>query len=97
MNNPHFNDEYDHTNDDGYLEELLDSEHIPQEWLDEEDEYWAGRELDSADPDEYDSVEGSENDEPADSLDRYDEDWDWDGNDTPIGLEYDGYNDPEDY
>ena len=94
----HFNDEHDHTNDDGYLDELLDS-HIPQEWLDDEEAYWSEDGLDTSDPDEYDPVDEDEdeNTEPADNLDRYDEDFDWDGDDTPIGLEYDGYNDPEDY
>lgn len=90
----HFNDEIDHTNDDGYLDDLLDSSDIPQEWLDEEEEYWSETELDPADEDEYDPVD--EGEEAADSLDRYDEDFDWDG-DTPIGLEYDGYNDPDNY
>lgn len=94
MNTQHFNDDHDFTNDDGYLDDLLDSSDIPQEWLDEEEEYWSETELDPSDPDEYDAVD--EGDEPADSLDRYDEDFDWDG-DTPIGLEYDGYNDPDNY
>lgn len=89
----HFNDEIDHTNDDGYLDDLLDSSDIPQEWLDEEEEYWSEDTLDPSDPDEYDPVD--EGEEAADSLDRYDEDFDWD--DTPIGLEYDGYNDPDNY
>ena len=90
----HFNDEIDYTNDDGYLDDLLDSSDIPQEWLDEEEEYWSEDTLDPSDPDEYDPVD--EGEEAADSLDRYDEDFDWDG-DTPIGLEYDGYNDPDNY
>ena len=94
----HFNDDHDFTNDDGYLDELLDS-HIPQEWLDDEEAYWSEDGLDPSDPDEYDPVDEDEdeNTEPADNLYRYDEDFDWDGDDTPIGLEYDGYNDPEDY
>ena len=95
MNKQHFNDDHDFTNDDGFYE-LLDGSDIPQEWLDEEEEYFSERELDPADEDEYDSVDGSDNDEPADHLDRYDEDFDWDG-DTPIGLEYDGYNDADNY
>ena len=90
----HFNDDHDFTNDDGYLDDLLDSSDIPQEWLDEEEEYWSEDTLDPSDPDEYDPVD--EGEEAADSLDRYDEDFDWDG-DTPIGLEYDGYNDPDNY
>jgi len=94
MNKQHFNDDHDFTNDDGYFDSLLDDVNIPQEWLDEEEEYFSERELDPADEDEYDPVD--EGEEAADSLDRYDEDFDWDG-DTPIGLEYDGYNDPDNY
>lgn len=98
MRNPmNFNDDIDHTNEDGYLDELLDSSNTRQEWLDEEEAYWSEDELDSADEDNYDPVDGSDNDESADSLDRYDEDFDWDGDETPIGLEYDGYNDPDNY
>ena len=37
-----------------------------------------------------------EDGEPADHLDRYEEDFDWD-DETPIGLEYDGYNDADNY
>jgi hypothetical protein len=94
MSKQHFNDDHDFTNDDGYLDGLLDDMDIPQEWLDEEEEYFSERELDPANEDEYDAVD--EGEEAADSLDRYDEDFDWDG-DTPIGLEYDGYNDPDNY
>ncbi len=96
MNTKHFNDDHDFTNDDGYLDDLLDSTDIPQEWLDEEEEYWSERELDPADEDEYDTVEGNDNDEGVDSIDRYDEDFDWD-DETPIGLEYDTYNDADNY
>lgn len=92
-----FNDDIDHTNDDGYLDELLENSDIRQEWLDEEEAYWSESELDPADEDNYDGVEESDNDESADSLDRYDEDFDWDGDETPIGLDYDGYNDAENY
>jgi hypothetical protein len=87
MSNPkHFNDEHDFTNDDGY--------DIRDEWLNEEEEYWSERELDAADPDNYDGVD--EGDETADTLDRYDEDFDWD-DETPVALDYDGYNDPDNY
>ena len=89
----HFNDDHDFTNDDGYLDSLLDSTDIPQEWLDEEEAYWSEQELDPSDEDEYDPVD--EGDEPADTIDRYDEDFDWgDEGDTPV---YDGYNDPDNY
>ena len=94
----HFNDDHDYTNDDGYLDDLLDSSDIPQEWLDEEEEYWSEDTLDPSDPDEYDAVDEGDNSEAADTLDRYDEDFDWDGEgETPIGLDYDGYNDPDNY
>ena len=96
MSKQHFNDEHDFTNDDGYLDGLLDDMDIPQAWLDEEEEYFSEMELDPADEDEYDPVDEGDNSEAADHLDRYDEDFDWDG-DTPIGLEYDGYNDPDNY
>ena len=91
MSNPmHFNDEYDWTNDDGHptLDEYV---HIPQEWLDEEDEYWSEATLDPGDEDNYDPVDDSENSEAADEWG--DEDCD----ETPIGLDYDGYNDPDNY
>jgi hypothetical protein len=88
----HFNDEQDFINDDGYSD-------IRDEWLDEEEAYWSEATLDPADPDEYDPVDDGDNSEAADSLDRYDEDFDWDGEDceTPIGLDYDGYNDSDNY
>jgi hypothetical protein len=88
----HFNYEQDFINDDGYSD-------IRDEWLDEEATYWSEVELDPADPDEYDPVDESDNSEAADTIDRYDEDWDWDGEDseTPIGLDYDGYNDADNY
>jgi hypothetical protein len=88
----HFNDEQDFINDDGYSD-------IRDEWLDEEEAYWSEVELDPADPDEYDPVDDGDNSEAADSLDSTDEDWDWDGEDceTPIGLDYDGYNDPDNF
>ena len=92
----HFNDDHDFTNDDGYLDGLLDDVDIPQAWLDEEEEYWSETELDPADTDNYDPVDEGDNSEASDSLDRYDEDFDWD-DETPIGLEYDGYNDPDNY
>jgi len=72
-----------------------DYPYIPDEWLDEEEAYWSEQELDPADSNEYDPVDEGDNSEAADHLDRYDEDFDWD--DTPIGLEYDGYNDPDNY
>ena len=90
MSNPkHFNDEYDFTNDDGYS--MLDDVGVPQEWLDEEDEYWSEDTLDPADEDNYDPVDDGENSEAADEWDG--EDWD----ETPIGLDYDGYNDADNY
>ena len=92
----HFNDEHDFTNDDGYLDDLLDSSDIREEWLDEEEEYFSERELDPADTGNYDPVDEGDNSEASDSLDRYDEDFDWD-DETPIGLEYDTYNDPDNY
>ena len=96
----HFNDEHDHTNDDGYLDELLDSSDIPQEWLDEEEEYWSEDTLDPSDEDEYDPVDDGDNSEASDNLDRYDEDFDWDGDDEfdrdlPAG--YNDWNDSENY
>ena len=98
MSKQHYDDDHDFTNDDGYLDDLLDSTHIPQEWLDEEEEYWSDQELDPADEDEYDAVDEGDNSEAADSLDRYDEDFDWDDEgETPIGLDYDRYNDPDNY
>lgn len=88
----HFNDEQDFINDDGYSD-------IRDEWLDEEEAYWSESTLDPADPDEYDPVDDGDNSEAADSIDRYDDDFDWDDEDceTPIGLDYDGYNDGENY
>lgn len=100
MSNPkHFNDEHDFTNDDGYLDDLLDSSDIRQEWLDEEEEYWSENNLDPADEDNYDGVEGSENDESADTLDRYDEDFDWDDeeSDRDLPAGYNDWNDSENY
>ena len=95
MKNPqHFNDEFDDTNDDGYYH-YSEGSTIPQEWLDEEEQFFSESTLDPADPDEYDAVQ-SEDGEPADQLDRYDDDFDWD-DETPIGLEYDGYNDADNY
>jgi hypothetical protein len=92
MTNKHFNDDFDGMNDDGYL-------NIHDEWLREEEAYFSEMELDPADTDEYDPVDDSDNSEAADRLDSTDEDWDWDGEDseTPIGLEYDGYNDADNY
>ena len=84
MSKQHFNDEQDFINDDGYPD-------IPDEWLDEEAAYWSEDNLDPSDPDNYDSVEESDNSEPSDDWD--DEGWD----DTPIGLDYDGYNDADNY
>ena len=95
MKNPqHFNDEFDDTNDDGYYH-YSEGSTIPQEWLDEEEQFFSESTLDPADPDEYDPVQG-EDGEPADHLDRYDDDFDWD-DETPIGLEYDTYNDADNY
>ena len=90
MNNKHFNDEQDFINDDGFYQ-YADSSEIPQEWLDEEEEYFSERELDPADPDEYDAVQ-SEDGEPADHLDRYDDDFDWDDEESDRDLPA-GYND----
>ena len=83
MSKQHFNDEYDFTNDDGHPT-LDDYVHIPQEWLDEEEDYWSGQELDPSDEDNYDDPQ------PADE-------WQDDGEDEDMGLEYDGYNDPDNY
>ena len=88
MNNKHFNDEQDFINDDGFYE-YADSSEIPQEWLDEEEEYFSERELDPADSGEYDPV--SEDTEPTDEWS------DEDADETPIGLEYDTYNDADNY
>jgi hypothetical protein len=91
MSNPqHFNDEYDFTNDDGYSS-LYSGDEIRDEWLNEEEEYWSEQELDPADTDNYDPVDESDNCEAVDEWDG--EEWD----DTPIGLEYDGYNDPDNF
>jgi len=90
MSKQHFNDEYDFTNDDGYSS-LYSSEDIRDEWLDEEEAYWSEQELDPSDEDNYDPVDESDNSEPSDEWD--DEGWD----DTPIGLDYDGYNDADNY
>jgi hypothetical protein len=84
MSKQHFNDEQDFINDDGYPD-------IPDAWLDEEAAYWSEDTLDPSDEDNYDSVEESDNSEPSDDWD--DEGWD----DTPIGLDYDGYNDADNY
>ena len=88
MSKPHFNDEYDFTNDDGYptdgystLDDYVD---IPQEWLDEEEAYWSEDTLDPGDEDNYDDPQ------PADE-------WQDEGEDEDMGLEYDGYNDPDNY
>ena len=90
MSKQHFNDEYDFTNDDGYSD-LYSSDEIRDEWLHEEEEYWSEATLDPGNEDNYDPVDDSENSEAADEWD--DEDWD----ETPIGLDYDGYNDPDNY
>jgi len=85
-----FDDELDSLNDDGFdayeptLEDLADME----EWWDSRDPGWLD-ELDETDPDQYDPV-----DEDPLSEDVDDELAD---DDEPVGLEYDGYNDPEDY
>jgi hypothetical protein len=88
MSKQHFNDEYDFTNDDGYPTDgystLDDCVDIPQEWLDEEEDYWSGQELDPADPDNYDDPQ------PADE-------WQDEGEDEDTGLDYDRYNDAENY
>ena len=83
MKNPQFNDEYDNMNDEGY--------DIHEEWLREEEEYWSEDTLDPADSGEYDPVSESDNSEATDEWS--DEDMD----ETPIGLEYDGYNDPDNF
>jgi len=93
MSKQHFNDDHDFTNDDGYFDSLLDDVNIPQEWLDEEEDYFSETELDPADEDEYDPVDEGDNDEAADTLDRYDEDFDW-GDECEPPL-YDSYNDPD--
>ena len=93
MNKQNFNDEYDHTNDDGYS--MLDDMDVPQEWLDEEEEYWSGQELDPSDEDNYDLVERSDNDEDSDEWD--DDGWDDEDRDADMGIDYDGYNDPDNY
>ena len=91
MKNPqHFNDEFDDTNDDGYYHYSEGSD-IPQEWLDEEQAFFSEQELDPADSGEYDPVDESDNSEATDEWS--DEDMD----ETPIGLEYDGYNDPDNF
>jgi hypothetical protein len=83
MKNPQFNDEYDNMNDEGY--------DIQEEWLREEEEYWSEDTLDPADSGEYDPVSESDNSEATDEWG--DEDMD----ETPIGLEYDTYNDADNY
>jgi hypothetical protein len=83
MKNPQFNDEYDNMNDEGY--------DIQEEWLREEEEYWSEDTLDPADSGEYDPVSESDNSEATDEWS--DEDMD----ETPIGLEYDTYNDADNY
>lgn len=95
MNNKHFNDEQDFINDDGFYE-YADSSEIPQEWLDEEEEYFSERELDPADSGEYDAVQDGE---PADHLDRYDDDFDWDDeeSDRDLPAGYNDWNDADNY
>ena len=95
MNNKHFNDEQDFINDDGFYE-YADSSEIPQEWLDEEEEYFSERELDPADSGEYDAVQDGE---PSDHLDRYDEDFDWDDeeSDRDLPAGYNDWNDADNY
>jgi len=90
MSKQHFNDEYDFTNDDGYSS-LYNGDEIRDEWLDEEEEYWSEDTLDPADTGNYDPVDESDNSEATDEWS--DEDMD----ETPIGLEYDGYNDADNY
>jgi hypothetical protein len=89
MSKQHFNDDQDFINDDGYPE-------IPDAWLEEEAAYWSEDTLDPSDSGNYDSVEGSDNDESDNSEPS--DDWDDEGwDDTPIGLDYDGYNDADNY
>ena len=83
MKNPQFNDEFDNMNDEGY--------DIHEEWLREEEEYGSEDTLDPADSGEYDPVSESDNSEATDEWS--DEDMD----ETPIGLEYDTYNDADNY
>ena len=80
-----FDDDDNWLNDDGYPL-TNDTGEVPQEWLDEEEAYWSGRELDPADSGEYDPVTG-------DAWDHDDES----DEEVSADLDYDGYNDPEDY
>lgn len=79
-----FND--DDLNDDGYPNNQ-DCD-IRDEWLNEEQDYWSESELDPADSSNYDAVDSSDNCGAADE---------WGDDETAIGLDYDGYNDPENY
>lgn len=74
----------DDLNDDGYPVDEQTYGEIPDEWLDEEEAYWADSDLDPNDSGNYDPADSSVDDGWADE-------------DTPIGLEYDGYNDPDNY
>ena len=98
MNPKHFDDDFDLTNDDGYIgddhyEPTPDDLRELDEWWDEVHPNWMDEEpcMDPEAEENYDPVDESDNSEPSDEWD--DEGWD----DTPIGLDYDGYNDPEDY
>ena len=84
----------DDLNDDGYPNENTYDAHSDalDEWLDEEAAYWSEDTLDPSDSGNYDPVNGSDNDAAADGYDWDDEDYD-----APAALDYDGYNDAENY
>lgn len=73
---------HDDLNDDGYPS--TDETPIPQEWLDEEDAFWAGYELDPADSGEYDPADEDEPTQP-------------DEDEEASAPEWDDYNDPDNY
>lgn len=81
------NDDND-LNDDGYPLNEQNYGDIHDEWLDEEDEYWADPDLDPSDSGNYDPADTGDNSEISDR---------WGDEDTLIGLDYDGYNDPDNY
>lgn len=92
-----FDDELDSLNDDGFVEYEPTPDDLAElnEWWDSRDPGWL-EELDETDPDQYDLVD--EADPLAEDVEDELTDSDWlDEADTPLGLEYDGYNDPEDY
>jgi len=94
MNPKHFNDDWDLTNDDGYIGD--DHYEPTPEDLRELDEWFSQYDNDWLDDEPCMNPEDENNYDPADE-DGVDEDDEWVEDETPIGLDYDPYNDPEDY